>query len=407
MLYKKDVKINFLDSLLTKQNHELKNKGRRISSLEKEIRAMSMSVIWRILINFQRMIDKLFPRHMKVRKFYDSFILANQALVNDRFNNLSKYVSRGKVLKQDGNKSNIKEVEAIPISINNDQITVSTFKVANSTNETIAKFYGSFPKYKHPLVSIIILTFNNIRYTHQCLDSVLKNTDIPYELIVVDNDSQDGTKGFLKRLKNVTVIFNEKNIGFGQGCNQGAEEAKGKYILFLNNDTIVTRGWLKNMVATIENIKDCGAVGAKILFFNGLLQEAGTTIYRDGNCYPHGLEAYPYKNEYSYLREVDHCAAVCLLVNKKLFLQIGGFDKKYYPAYYEDVDLSMEIRERGYRIYYQPNTIIYHYKSLSLTGERVEHLIRRNTALFKKKWKNQLKLKIARDTLQFRETEIL
>ena len=129
-----------------------------------------------------------------------------------------------------------------------------------------------------------MLTFNNVRFTHQCLDSILKHTDVPYELIIVDNNSTDETKDLLLRVEGTIKIFNEKNIGFGNACNIGAKIAKANFLLFLNNDTIVTPKWLPPLLETMNSIKNCGAVGGKIIGFNGLLQEAGGIISEYGYC---------------------------------------------------------------------------------------------------------------------------
>jgi len=109
-----------------------------------------------------------------------------------------------------------------------------------------------FPKHETPLVSIIILTFNKASYTHQCLQSLLEHTDLPYEVLIVDNGSTDNTPLLLKQLDNIVEIIHQKNLGFIIGCNEGAKKAKGKYLLFLNNDTVVTKNWLSCLIKTLE-----------------------------------------------------------------------------------------------------------------------------------------------------------
>jgi len=262
-----------------------------------------------------------------------------------------------------------------------------------STNEPLSVFRGLFPKYENPVVSIIVLTYNGVEFTHQCLDSILKKADVSYELIIVDNNSKDDTRIFLEKLENVKIIYNKENVGFGAGCNQGVGETSGKYLLFLNNDTIVTKGWLSSMLRTIENIKVCGAVGAKLVSFEGVLLEAGSIILRDGSCRGIGRGDIPSKIKYSYRMEVDYCSGACLMINRRLFISIGGFDGRYSPAYYEDSDMCMEIKTRGYKVFYEPSALVYHNEQTSSSAKEIIALMERNRLLFLKKWAAELSSK--------------
>lgn len=247
-----------------------------------------------------------------------------------------------------------------------------------------------FPAFDTPVVSILIVTFNSVEYTFQCLETIKAHTDVPYEVIIVDNASTDRTVDLLGRIRNARVIRNGENTGFLRACNTGAKSAAGSYILFLNNDTQVTAGWLTGLVSTAETYPGCGAVGAKVLQPDGRLQEAGCIIWKDGSTTLYGRGANPFVPEVSYLREVDYCGGACLLVRKDLFGELGGFDERYAPAYYEEADLCMGIRERGYNVVYQPSSGVIHYEYGSGSFKTALKIAQVNQAKFTAKWKKTL-----------------
>ena len=123
----------------------------------------------------------------------------------------------------------------------------------------------------------------------------------------------------------------------------------GDFSLFLNNDTEVTAGWLGALRETFQLDPRAGLVGAKLVFPDGRLQEAGGIIWRDATGWNFGKFDDPEKPEYNFLREVDYCSAACVMVPKSLFDSVGGFDPRFAPAYYEDVDLAFKIRRAGGR----------------------------------------------------------
>lgn len=247
-----------------------------------------------------------------------------------------------------------------------------------------------FPRHEIPLVSIIIITYNKSEYTFQCLKSLLSIADVPYELIIVDNASRDETVLLLERLTNASVVQNTENVDFLHACNQAAPRAKGKYLLFLNNDAYLTHGALSGLVDTIERVPTTGAVGAKLVRPSGQLQEAGSIIWKDGSALGYGRGDDPDKGEYSYLREVDYCSAACLLVRRELFERLGGFDRRYLPAYYEDSDLCMGLRDLGYRVLFQPKAVVMHHEFTSSSPGRAEALCRQNQPKFEAKWRRAL-----------------
>jgi len=245
---------------------------------------------------------------------------------------------------------------------------------------------------KNPDVSIIIPVHNQHQYTLNCLYSIANKTQGSYEIIVVDDASSDSTISTLVNIKNITIIRNEQNQGFIRSCNTGASACRGKYILFLNNDTIVTENWLPPLLEVI-NRENVGAVGSKLIYPDGRLQEAGSIIWNDASGWNYGRGDNPEKPEYNFLRPVDYCSGAALLVRKELFEEAGGFDERYLPAYYEDADLCFSIRKSGYKVMYQPKSVVVHFEGIS-NGIDVNAGVKHNQAINKEKffqrWKDIL-----------------
>jgi len=208
--------------------------------------------------------------------------------------------------------------------------------------------------------TIVIPVFNKAVLTYQCLKSLIEHTAPgSYEVIVVDNASDDETPRLLAHVEGLRVIRNSENLGFVDACNQGAAEAAGEAILFLNNDTMVFPGWLPPLVDTLAD-PTVGAVGGQLIYPTGRLQEAGGIIWNDGTGWNYGRDDERDRPEYQYAREVDYCSGACLLVRRRLFAELGGFDRRFAPAYYEDTDLCFELRRLGYRVVYQPRARVLH-----------------------------------------------
>jgi O-antigen biosynthesis protein len=243
-----------------------------------------------------------------------------------------------------------------------------------------------FPAVPDPLVSILIPTFNKGAYLYQCLESVLAHTDVPFEVIVVDDCSEDETAELLQRLRHVTWARNDENLEFIRTCNRAIGLARGRYLLFLNNDVTVTPRWLSLLVETMERYPRCGAVQGKLVRPEGTLQEAGTIIWRDGSALGYGRDDDPLRPEYSYLREVDYCSAACLLVRAELVHKLGGFDERYIPAYYEDVDLCFGVRHLEHTVVFQPQVSVFHYEYGSRSDQRARALCAANRPKFAEKW---------------------
>ena len=240
---------------------------------------------------------------------------------------------------------------------------------------------------KNDLISIITPVWNKLEFTKQMMDSVENNCgDWPFELIIVDNGSTDGTQDYIATSKykmNGQYIRNEDNKGFAKGNNQGAKVAKGSFLLLLNNDTIVTKGFLSAMIKVFSEEKAVGAVGAKLIFpGTGLIQHAGVFEL------PNGLPDHIYFNKQSdykpanIRKQVFAVTGAALMIPKALYDELGGLDEEYVNGF-EDIDLCQRIRQKGMNIYYEPKALIYHYES------RTEGRYARDTQnmnLYLKRW---------------------
>jgi GT2 family glycosyltransferase len=243
--------------------------------------------------------------------------------------------------------------------------------------------------------SVIIPVFNKVEFTFQCLRSLLREVNFnDTEVIVVDNASTDRTPELLAHFRGlVRVIENAENRGFVDACNQGAEAAKGRYLVFLNNDTVVLPGWLEALVETVERDEHAGAVGSLFLYPDGRIQEAGAIVWSNGEAFHYGWGKSPEDRRFTFAREVDYCSGASLLIRRELFERLGGFDRRYAPAYYEDTDLCMGVRSLGKRVIYQPASRLYHFEGVTAgtdphAGFRRFQLINRDK--FYDKWRDVL-----------------
>jgi GT2 family glycosyltransferase/protein-L-isoaspartate O-methyltransferase len=248
-----------------------------------------------------------------------------------------------------------------------------------------------------PPVSIVIPVWNKVEYTRRCLEKIIENTPPElYEVVIVDNASTDATPELLASLEGDTqVVRNEKNEGFVVACNQGAAVARGKYLLFLNNDTAPQPGWLEALVATAEGDPRVGAVGSKLVYPDGNLQEAGGIIFSDGSGWNFGKFGDPRSPEYDQPCEVDYCSGASLLVRKELFDRLGGFDLRYAPAYYEDTDLCFGVRWAGFTVRYCPASVVVHYEGITAgtsTASGMKQYQVVNHEKFCAKWVDALRL---------------
>lgn len=254
----------------------------------------------------------------------------------------------------------------------------------------------NFPYAENPKVSIIIPVYNQIHYTYACLVSILENTgEFDYEIIIADDVSTDATKEIDKFVTGLVIARNESNQGFLKNCNNAAKKARGEYIFFLNNDTTVQKDWMPPLIRLLESDKSIGMVGSKLIYPDGRLQEAGGIIWSDGSGWNYGRCDDPNKPEYNYVRDVDYISGAAIMLSRKLWEDIGGFDERYAPAYCEDSDLAFEVRKRGLRVVYQPLSVVTHFEGVSngtdVNGTGLKRYQVENNKKLQEKWSEEFK----------------
>lgn len=254
----------------------------------------------------------------------------------------------------------------------------------------------ALPDTPSPQVSVVIPVFNKALYTYNCLRAVLAtDTQVSREIIIVDNASTDGTSDLLNVLQGGFIrICNSENRGFVEACRQGAAAARGDYIVFLNNDTQVRSNWLGSMLNMMHRNPGVGIVGSKLIYPDGRLQEAGGIIFNDASGWNYGRLADPQDTRFTRSREVDYCSGASLMIRRYLWRQLGGFDLRYAPAYYEDTDLCFAARRAGYRVMYCHESEVIHYEGVTAgtdTSSGCKAFQVENAPKFREKWKSVLR----------------
>ena len=245
-----------------------------------------------------------------------------------------------------------------------------------------------------PVASIIIPVYNHLDATLVCLRSLAQTQNrTAHEIILVDDCSSDDSASVLPQVRGLRYQRNPQNTGFIGACNAGAANALGQFVVFLNNDTAVQDGWLDALIDTFSQHQDVGLAGAKLVYPDGRLQEAGGIVFSDGSGWNYGRFDDPAKPEYNFVREVDYCSGAAIALRTELFRQFGGFDTHYAPAYYEDTDLAMKVRAAGLRVLYQPASVVVHFEGISsgtdtATGTKRYQVI--NQEKFLSRWKQAL-----------------
>ena len=249
------------------------------------------------------------------------------------------------------------------------------------------RFLG-FQQFRNPKVSIIISLCHPATLTFQCLESILAFTTVPDELIVIQkNRNDEETAALLKRVENIRIIASEEPHGFIENVNQGGGSAAGDFIFFLGNDTAVTPDWSTRLMEKMSENPDWGAAGVKLIHPEGKLLEAGNILWQDGTYRAFGKGDNPFKPEYSYVRQVDFCSSAGLLVRRKVFQTLGGFDTRFSTAIYADADLCLRIAQQGTPVMYVPGVTLFHYGLARSGSLAAEETIRETNRLnFVIKW---------------------
>ncbi len=288
--------------------------------------------------------------------------------------------------------------DSLSVSSNNISLDKINYKIPhNNAKDDSVGDAGDNNNYD---VSIIIPVYNNFKYTKQCVFSIFRNHPlVNFEIIIVDNGSTDETREFFKsfqELENFKIISNKENLGFAKASNLGASLSKAPYILFLNNDTVVSKGAIDELYCslTAEDAKSSGvaASGPLLLYPDRKIQSAGIMFER--RLIPNvlsGVDVTGCKNSDAkniiYLRNFNALTAACLLVKKDIFYDVGGFDENYINGY-EDVDLCLKLREAGNKLIFNPKSIVFHFEKKTYGRNKYDI---DNINRFHRKWKHKYK----------------
>jgi O-antigen biosynthesis protein len=246
-----------------------------------------------------------------------------------------------------------------------------------------------FPEVARPDVTVVMLTFNRWDLTREALRLLAEVTEPRYEVVIVDNASTDGTPEELEQVTGATILRNPSNLGFGPANNQGAALARGRHLLLLNSDAWVRPGWLEPLIEVVDG-RGVAAVAPKLLYPDGRLQEAGSILWRDGRVRQYGDGDLANRPEYNFRRTVDYASAACLLVRRSAFNAVGGFDPRFAPLYYEDVDLCLALAAGPGRVVYQPRSLVEHVRGASRAGGVQSGKIERNRRVLRARWRSLL-----------------
>ena len=229
-------------------------------------------------------------------------------------------------------------------------------------------------------LSIIIVSYNTSDFLKECLESIKKNTEgLNYEIIVVDNASSDNSLQVLRaKFPDVLVIKKQENIGFSKANNLGIEKSKGRYVLFLNPDTVVYKDSLLGMVKFMDEHKEAGAATCKLVMPDGRLDDASHRGFPNpwnSLSYFFGLsKLFPKSRlfsgyslgfmDFSKIHEIDACAGAFMMVRQQAGEKIGWWDEDYF-FYGEDLEFCFRLKEKGWKIYFVPSVSALHYKGIS------------------------------------------
>ncbi|KKM08855.1 hypothetical protein SY88_22415 [Clostridiales bacterium PH28_bin88] len=237
------------------------------------------------------------------------------------------------------------------------------------------------------LTSIIVLAHNALPYTRECIESIRSHTPEPHELILVDNGSTDGTAAYLEKVPGARLIKNTANAGYARGNNQGIAASRGEYVLFLNNDTVVTAGWLGKLLKCFKSDPRIGAVGPKTNRLGNMRQVVKNPPYRDmaemhlfaGRCGPSNPARW---------ETLPWLSGFCLLTSRRILQQVGNFDERFGLGLCEDNDFCLRLRKAGYRLVCAGDTFIHHYQSATFRENGIDRakMLQANLARLRAKW---------------------
>ena len=250
------------------------------------------------------------------------------------------------------------------------------------------------PSSDAPVASIVIPVYGQFAHTLDCLRALTAHPPLSaVEIIVVDDGSTDETPDVLPLVGGLRYHRRAANGGFIAACNDGAALARGEYVVFLNNDTVPQPGWLDALLRTFDEHPGTGLVGSQLLYPDGRLQESGGIVFSDASAWNYGRFGHPDDPRYASVRAVDYCSGAAIAVKRDLFVECGGFDTRFAPAYYEDTDLAFAVRARGLGVLVQPASRVVHDEGVTSgtdvrSGPKASQA--RNRHVFAEKWAREL-----------------
>ncbi len=242
-----------------------------------------------------------------------------------------------------------------------------------------------------PLVTVCLLVLDDPRLAVACLDSLAASDHADrLEIVVVANGTRPEPRAVLEARADITLISSRVNLGFAAGNNLAAGVARGRYLFLINDDSSIEPDCIARLVATAESDPAIGAVGGRIDNADGTIQEAGSVLWSDGWASHVGLGLRDTRAAFHYVRDVDYTSANGLLVRVDAWRNVGGLDESYFPAYFEDVDFCMALRQHGYRVVFEPRAGLTHLESQSTSKRYRNFLLSRNRDRFRVRWAARL-----------------
>ena len=230
-------------------------------------------------------------------------------------------------------------------------------------------------------ISIIVVNYNGLIYLNDCFTSI-NNLNYPkekIEVIMVDNKSGDKSTEYVeKKFPWIWVLKNDAN-NYCRACNLGIKNANSKFIIFLNNDMYVDKNWLNELLSVIKEDKKIGAVGGKILFLNGKIQSTGHIMFSNLSWKDRGFMEKDTK-QYNQIEQMESLCGGAILYRRECLKDIGPFDERFH-MYYEDVDMALRCKKKGWKLLYVPKAIAYHKFRGTATDEFVSLQSRKNSIL--------------------------
>lgn len=377
----------------------------RISALQHEIDTIRSTFLWRAMSAYRDRVERMLPPGSRRREGYRLLVRGLEIRADEGFSGVGRRIAgrlRPLFVKSVGAHADGVDETAEAISGPAEENVLTDTPEAPPATPPAERPASDeadgllrFPNVTDPAVSIVIPVYNQWAFTRRCLLSLMRvPAGAAFEIIVADNGSTDETPAALAEIPGIRILRNEENRGFVDACNAAAAMARGRFLLFLNNDTeMVTEQWLEKLLKPFER-ESVGIAGVKLVYPDGRLQEAGGIIFQDASGWNYGNGDDPDKPEYSYFKSVDYCSGACLMIRRALWEKLGGFDARFSPAYYEDTDLCFAARQTGHDVVFQPAVRVIHHEGAT-AGTDITAGFKKYQAVnlekFKSKWERVLK----------------